>query len=67
MTHEDIAYDRRVRLLEYAVKINDVAEACRVFGVPQDLLRVGEEGEGVRPVGVVAQAAPPAASARRAM
>lgn len=33
MTHEDIAYDRRVRLLEYAVKINDVAEACRVFGV----------------------------------
>lgn len=33
MTHDDIVYDRRVRLLEYAAKINNVAEACRVFGV----------------------------------
>lgn len=33
MTHEDIVYDRRVRLIEYAAKINNVAEACRVFGV----------------------------------
>lgn len=33
MTHEDIVYDRRVRLIEHAAKINNVAEACRVFGV----------------------------------
>ena len=33
MTHEDIAYDRRVRLIEHAAKIGNVAEACRVFGV----------------------------------
>ncbi len=33
MTHEDIVYDRRVRLLEYAAQIDNVAEACRVFGV----------------------------------
>jgi transposase InsO family protein len=33
VTHEDIVYDRRVRLLEHAARINNVAEACRVFGV----------------------------------
>ena len=33
MTHEDIVCDRRVRLIEYPAKINNVAEACRVFGV----------------------------------
>ena len=33
MTHEDIVYDRRVRLIEYAARIGNVAEACRVFGV----------------------------------
>jgi transposase InsO family protein len=33
VTHEDIVYDRRKRLIEYAAKINNVAEACRVFGV----------------------------------
>ncbi len=33
MTHEDIVYDRRVRLIEYAAKIGNVSEACRVFGV----------------------------------
>ena len=33
MTHEDIVYDRRVRVIEYAAKIGNVAEACRVFGV----------------------------------
>lgn len=32
MTHEDIVYERRVRVIEYAAKINTVAEACRVFG-----------------------------------
>ncbi len=36
MTHEDIVYDRRVRLIEYAAKINNVAEACRVFGVSRN-------------------------------
>lgn len=33
MTHEDIVYDRRVRLINYAAKIGNVAEACRIFGV----------------------------------
>ena len=33
MTHEDIVYNRRVRVIEYAARINNVAEACRVFGV----------------------------------
>jgi transposase InsO family protein len=33
VTHEDIVYDRRVRVIEYAARINNVAEACRVFGV----------------------------------
>ncbi len=33
MTHEDIVYDRRVRLIEHAAKIGNVSEACRVFGV----------------------------------
>lgn len=33
MTHDDIVYDRRVRVIEYAARINNVAEACRVFGV----------------------------------
>lgn len=33
MTHEDIVYDRRVRLINYAAKIGNVTEACRIFGV----------------------------------
>lgn len=33
MTHEDIVYDRRVRLIEHAARIGNVAEACRIFGV----------------------------------
>lgn len=33
MTHEDIVYDRRVRVINHAAKIGNVAEACRVFGV----------------------------------
>ncbi len=33
MTHEDIVYDRRVRLIEHAAKIGNVTEACRMFGV----------------------------------
>lgn len=33
MTHDDIVYDRRVRVIEYAARINNVSEACRVFGV----------------------------------
>ena len=33
MTHEDIVYDRRVRLIEHAARIGNVSEACRVFGV----------------------------------
>jgi transposase InsO family protein len=33
VTHEDIVYDRRVRLIEYAARIGNVAEACRVFGI----------------------------------
>jgi helix-turn-helix protein len=33
VTHEDIVYDRRVRLIEYAARFGNVAEACRVFGV----------------------------------
>ena len=36
MTHEDIVYDRRVRLIEHAAKIGNVAEACRVFGVSRN-------------------------------
>jgi hypothetical protein len=34
VTHENVVYDRRVRLIEYAARIGNVAEACRVFGVP---------------------------------
>lgn len=33
MTHEDIVYDRRVRVIEHAAKIGNISEACRVFGV----------------------------------
>lgn len=33
MTHEDIVYDRRVRLIEYAAECGNVTHACRVFGV----------------------------------
>lgn len=33
MTHEDIVYDRRVRVIEYAAKTGNVTEACRVFGI----------------------------------
>ena len=33
MTHEDIVYDRRVRLIEYAAKCGNVTHACKVFGV----------------------------------
>ena len=33
MTHEDIVYDRRVRLIEHAAKIGNVTQACQVFGV----------------------------------
>ena len=36
MTHEDIVYDRRVRLIEHAAKIGNVAEACRVFGISRN-------------------------------
>lgn len=36
MAHEDIVYDRRVRVLNYAAEINNVAEACRVFGVSRN-------------------------------
>ena len=33
MTHEDIVYDRRVRVIEYAARCGNVTHACRVFGV----------------------------------
>jgi transposase InsO family protein len=33
VTHEDIVYDRRVRVIEHAARINNVSEACRVFGI----------------------------------
>jgi len=33
VTHDDIVYDRRVRVIEYAARINNVSEACRVFGI----------------------------------
>jgi transposase InsO family protein len=33
VTHDDIVYDRRVRVIEYAARIDNVSEACRVFGV----------------------------------
>jgi transposase InsO family protein len=33
VTHEDIVYDRRVRVIEHAARIDNVSEACRVFGV----------------------------------
>jgi transposase InsO family protein len=33
VTHEDIVYDRRVRLIEYAAKCGNVTHACKVFGV----------------------------------
>jgi len=33
VTYEDIVYDRRVRVINHAAKIGNVAEACRVFGV----------------------------------
>lgn len=41
MTHEDVVYDRRVRVIEHAAKIGNVSEACRVFGVS----RKGERKE----------------------
>jgi transposase InsO family protein len=33
VTHDGIVYDRRVRVIEYAARINNVSEACRVFGI----------------------------------
>jgi transposase InsO family protein len=36
VTHKDIVYDRRIRLIGYAAKIGNVAEACRVFGVSRN-------------------------------
>jgi transposase InsO family protein len=36
VTHEDIVYDRRVRLIQHAAKIGNVAEACRTFGVSRN-------------------------------
>lgn len=33
VTHEDLVYDRRVRLIEYAAKTGNITQACRVFGV----------------------------------
>lgn len=33
MTHSDIVYDRRVRLIQYAAECGNVSHACRVFGV----------------------------------
>ena len=66
MTHEDIVYDRRKRLIEYAAKINNVAEACRVFGVSRKtyyewLKRAERYGLSA----FAAQAAPQAAPAQR--
>ncbi len=36
MTHEYIVYDWRVRLIEHAAKIGNVAEACRGFDVSRN-------------------------------
>ena len=36
MTHEDIVYDRRIRLIEYAAKCGNVTHACQVFGVSRN-------------------------------
>ena len=36
MTHEDIVYDRRLRLLDYAAKCGNVTHACEVFGVSRN-------------------------------
>jgi hypothetical protein len=33
VTHGDIAYARRVRLLEFAARCGNVTHACEVFGV----------------------------------
>jgi transposase InsO family protein len=33
VTHEDIVYERRIRLIEYAAKCGNVTHACEVFGV----------------------------------
>lgn len=33
MTHDDVLYDRRIRLIEYAAECGNITHACRVFGV----------------------------------
>lgn len=33
MTHDDIVYDRRVRVIEHAARTGNVSETCRVFGI----------------------------------
>lgn len=33
MTHDDIVYQRRVRLIDYAAECGNISHACRVFGV----------------------------------
>ena len=33
MTRAEIIYQRRIAVLDYAVKVRNVAEACRVFGI----------------------------------
>lgn len=66
MTHEDIVYDRRVRLIEYAAKIGNLAEACRVFGVSRYTeLRVDQEGRADGPLSVAAERTQVPASAQR--
>ena len=32
MTHENKVYGRRVRAIEHAARVNNVSEACRIFG-----------------------------------
>ena len=57
MTHEDIVYDRRVRVIEHAAKINNVSEACRVFGVSRKTYYEWiKQGRAVRPLSVAARA-----------
>ena len=33
MTRAEIIYQRRIAVLDYALKVGNVAEACRVFGI----------------------------------
>ena len=64
MTRAEIIYQRRIAVLDYAVKVGDVAEACGFLGISRNRYTSGRRGRALRARGADAQGSSGAPDAR---